>query len=209
MRLTPVATAFVTVLLTTFVTGFAPPGSQSVPQRFNVRLDTSRGDIVIQVERAWAPLGTDRFYELVRGGYYDDSRFFRVVAGRWAQFGINGSPKVSQAWRPRTFPDDPRVASNVRGAVAFAWAVKDGRTTQVFISLSDNSATLDPQGFAPFGTVVRGMDVADALYSGYGETSGGGIRGGRQDPLFELGNAYLLEHYPRLDYIRRAIIEEP
>lgn len=182
--------------------------SQEAP-RFNVRLETSRGDIVIAVDRAWAPRGADRFLELVRQGYYDDARFFRVVAGRWAQFGIHRDPKVAQAWRTRTFPDDPRTQSNTRGAVAFAWAVPNGRTTQVFINLGDNSQTLDAQGFAPFGRVTSGMDVADRLYSGYGERSGGGIRAGRQDPLFELGNAYLLEHYPLLDYIRRAILEEP
>jgi peptidyl-prolyl cis-trans isomerase A (cyclophilin A) len=177
--------------------------------RFNVRIETSRGDIVIAVDRAWAPRGADRFRDLVQQRYYDDARFFRVVAGRWAQFGIHRDPKVSQAWRARTFPDDPRTQSNVRGAVAFAWAVPNGRTTQVFINLGDNSKTLDAQGFAPFGRVVSGMEVADVLYSGYGEESGGGIRAGRQDPLFELGNAYLLEHYPLLDYIRRAIVEEP
>ena len=182
---------------------------EPAPERFNVRLDTSRGDIVIAVEKAWAPRGAERFYVLVRQRYYDDARFFRVVAGRWAQFGIHKDPAAAQAWRGRTFPDDPRVASNTRGAVAFAWAVRNGRTTQVFINLGDNSSALDAQGFAPFGRVAQGMEAADALYAGYGEESGGGIRAGRQGPLFELGNAYLLERFPRLDYIRRAIIEEP
>lgn len=202
--------AFLLALVTTLVPAGPPaPPEGKAPARFNVRLDTSRGDIVIAVERAWAPRGADRFHALVRDGYYDEARFFRVVANRWAQFGIHRDPKVSQAWRDRMFPDDPRTQSNVRGAVAFAWAVPNGRTTQVFISLGNNSATLDPQGFAPFGRVVHGMEVADALYSGYAEESGGGIRAGRQDLLFELGNAYLLERYPRLDYIRRAMIEEP
>lgn len=207
MRLS-IVLLFVTALVT-LPAASAPQADRTAPNRFTVRLDTSRGEIVIAVERALAPLGTDRFYTLLREGYYDEARFFRVVAGRWAQFGIHRDPKVSQTWRPRTFPDDPRVASNTKGAVAFAWAVPNGRTTQVFISLTDNSATLDPQGFAPFGRVVKGMEIADQLYSGYGEESGGGIRLGKQAPLFELGNAYLLERYPKLDYIRRATIEEP
>ena len=202
--------ALVLLALVTASVPYQPaPARQSTPARFNVRLETSRGDVVIAVERAWAPRGADRFHDLVRQGYYDEARFFRVVAGRWAQFGIHADPKVSQAWRTRTFPDDPRTQSNVRGVVAFAWAVPNGRTTQVFINLGNESTTLDAQGFAPFGRVVSGMDAADALYSGYGEESGGGIRGGRQDRLFELGNAYLLERYPRLDYIRQAVIEEP
>jgi cyclophilin family peptidyl-prolyl cis-trans isomerase len=182
---------------------------RTAPAKFLVRLDTSRGEITIGVARAAAPLGADRFYNLVRLGYYDDSRFFRVVSGRWAQFGINGDPRIARAWRGQTFPDDPRVESNVRGAVAFAWAERDGRTTQVFINLRDNSPTLDEQGFAPFGIVTRGMDVADALYAGYGEESGGGIRGGRQDPLFDGGTEFLLRRYPRLDYIRQASLEMP
>jgi cyclophilin family peptidyl-prolyl cis-trans isomerase len=184
-----------------------PEWQRTAPARFLVRLDTSRGEIVIGVSRAFAPRGADRFYNLVRLGYYDDSRFFRVVSGRWAQFGINGDPRIARAWRGQTIPDDPRVESNVRGAVAFAWAQPNGRTTQVFISLRDNSSTLDEQGFAPFGSVTTGMDVAEALYAGYGEESGGGIRGGRQDPLFEGGTEFLLRRYPRLDYIRQATLE--
>jgi cyclophilin family peptidyl-prolyl cis-trans isomerase len=180
---------------------------RSAPRRFTVHLETSRGAIRIELVRALAPRGADRFYNLVRHGYYDDTRFFRVVAGRWAQFGIHGDPRIARTWRSQTLPDDTRQTSNVRGAVAFAWAVPNGRTTQVFINLRDNSSTLDEQGFAPIGHVTQGMDVADALYDGYGEEAGGGIRGGRQDPLFEGGNEYLLRRYPRLDYIRRATIE--
>ena len=180
---------------------------RQAPAKFLVRLDTSRGEIVIGVGRSVAPLGADRFYNLVRLGYYDDSRFFRVVSGRWAQFGINGDPRIARVWRMQTMPDDPRADSNVRGAVAFAWAEKNGRTTQVFINLRDNSETLDPQGFAPFGIVTRGMEVADALYAGYGEESGGGIRGGRQDALFDGGTEFLLRRFPRLDYIRQATVE--
>jgi peptidyl-prolyl cis-trans isomerase A (cyclophilin A) len=177
----------------------------SAPPRFRVRLETSKGAIVIDVHRDWAPHGADRFYELVTSGYYDDSRFYRVVQGQWAQFGINGDPKVSQKWRTMTIPDDPNIASVVRGRVAFAFKDPNGRTTQIYISLRDNTAQ-DTQGFAPFGEVVEGMAVADALNSEYGENSGGGIRGGRQQPLFDGGNAYLDREYPRLDKLIRARI---
>ena len=173
------------------------------PSDFRVRLDTSKGPIVIQVHRAWAPNGADRFHELVTGGYFDDSRFFRVVKGQWAQFGINGDPKVAARWRERTIPDDPRGQSVTRGRVAFAFAVPNGRTSQVYISLRDNSYQ-DEQGFVPFGEVVEGMDVADVLNSEYGENAGGGIRAGRQQPLFDGGNEFLDREFPRLDRIIRA-----
>src|SRR4029450_2813282 len=163
--------------------------SASAPPQFRVRLETTKGPIVIEVHRDWAPRGADRFYELVTSGYYDDSRFFRVVKGQGAQFGINGDPRVATRWRAMTIPDDPNKASVVRGRVAFAFKDPNGRTTQVYISLRDNTAQ-DTQGFAPFGEVVEGMDVADALNSDYGETSGGGIRAGNQQPLFDGGNAY-------------------
>ncbi len=171
---------------------------------FRVRLETSAGDIVIEVHRDWAPHGADRFYELVRDGYYDDNRFFRVVKGQWAQFGINGDPKIATAWRTRTIPDDPPQQSNVRGTVTFAFAVPNGRATQVYIALTDLSARQDAQGFVPFGRVIRGMEVADALNAEYGESAGGGIRAGRQQPLFDGGNAYLDREFPRLDRLVRA-----
>ena len=175
------------------------------PDAFDVRLETSKGPIVIEVHREWAPLGAARFHDLVRGHYYDDARVFRVVAGRWAQFGIHGDPRLSARWRRRTIPDDPPRVSNARGTVAFAFAVPHGRTTQVFINLADNTS-LDAQGFAPFGRVTQGMEVADALESTYGETAGGGIRAGHQEPLFAGGNAYLDREFPRLDRILRAVI---
>lgn len=175
----------------------------AAPSEYRVRLDTSKGPIVIQVHRAWAPNGADRFHELVTTGYFDDSRFFRVVKGQWAQFGINGDPKVAARWRERTIPDDPRGQSVTRGRVAFAFAVPNGRTSQVYFSLRDNSYQ-DDQGFVPFGEIVAGMDVADALNSEYGENSGGGIRAGKQQPMFEGGNAYLDREFPRLDRIIRA-----
>jgi len=151
----------------------------------------------------------DRFYNLVRAGYYDDARFFRVIQGRWAQFGINGDPRISNVWRARTITDDPRIESNVRGTVAYAFAVPNGRTTQVFINLKDNSATHDAGPFVPYGKIVKGMDVADALNAEYGESAGGGIRGGRQAPLFEMGNAALEQNFPHLDYITRATVILP
>jgi|SRR5262245_11922688 len=174
---------------------------QTEPVR--VRLDTSKGAIVIAVHRDWAPHGADRFLELVTARYFDNSRFFRVVKDQWAQFGINGDPKVATAWRQRTIPDDPRGQSVTRGRVAFAFAVPNGRTSQVYISLRDLSYQ-DNQGFVPFGEVVQGMDVADALNSEYGEGSGGGIRAGRQQPLFDGGNAYLDREFPRLDRLLSA-----
>jgi homoserine O-acetyltransferase len=173
------------------------------PADFRVRLDTSQGAIVIAVHRAWAPHGADRFHELVTSGYFDGSRFFRVVKGQWAQFGISGDPVTANRWRTRTIPDDPPQQSNVRGRVAFAFKDPGGRTTQIYISLRDNSYQ-DAQGFTPFGEVVEGLDVADALNSEYGETAGGGIRAGNQQPLFDGGNAYLDRVFPRLDRIIKA-----
>jgi peptidyl-prolyl cis-trans isomerase A (cyclophilin A) len=174
------------------------------PAEFRVRLETTKGAIVIDVHRAWAPHGADRFHRLVESRYYDDARFFRVVKGQWAQFGINGDPAVASAWRTRTIPDDPPKESNVRGTVTFAFAVPDGRATQVYIALTDLSARQDSHGFVPFGRVVEGMEVADVLNAEYGEGAGGGIRAGRQQPLFDGGNAYLDREFPRLDRILRA-----
>ena len=186
----------------------APEMNRRAPERFNVRVETSKGVILIEVHRDWAPNGADRFYNLIRAGYYDQVRFHRVIEGRWAQFGINGDPKVSSVWRARTIPDDPRRESNVRGTVAYAFAVANGRTTQIFINLRDNSATHDAEPFAPFGRVIEGMDVADKLNAEYGESAGGGIRAGKQGPLFEGGNDYLKRNFPRLDYIIRATVVE-
>jgi cyclophilin family peptidyl-prolyl cis-trans isomerase len=183
----------------------APAFSAAAPAVSVVRFETSRGTIDIEVTRSWAPRGADRFVALVRQGYYDGARFFRVTAGRWVQFGINGDPQVAQAWRNRTIPDDPFVQSNVRGTVAFAFAVPNGRTTQVFINLTDNSPTHDKEPFTPFGRVIAGMDLVDALNSEHGEGPGG-IRAGKQDAFFTGGNAWLDAQYPRLDLIKRATV---
>jgi len=186
----------------------APEMNLRAPEQFQVRIETSKGNLLVEIHRDWSPHGVDRFYNLVRAGYYDDTCFFRIREGRWAQFGINGDPRISNAWRKRTIPDDARRLSNNRGTVAFAFAVPNGRATQVFINLANNSTTNDPEPFVPFGKVIQGMEVADALNSEYGETAGGGIRGGKQAPLFEQGNAYLLKNYPRLDFITHATIVE-
>jgi peptidyl-prolyl cis-trans isomerase A (cyclophilin A) len=189
--------------------GVVAAADDRAPARFRVRLDTTKGTVVIDCVRAWAPLGADRFYTLVTSGYYDDSAFFRVVAGKWAQFGISGRPEVAKEWRTRTIPDDPFRESNMRGTVAFAFAEKNGRATQVFVNLVDNRAVNDKEPFVPFGRIVEGMEVVDRLYDGYGESALGGIRAGKQDPLFEQGNAYLKERFPLLDYIRTARVEKP
>jgi peptidyl-prolyl cis-trans isomerase A (cyclophilin A) len=184
----------------------SPEFTRPAPQRAVVRLDTTKGNIVIEVFRDWAPLGAARFVNLVRRGYYDEARFFRVTKGQWVQFGINGDPAVATAWRTRTLADDPFIKhSNVRGTVAFAFAVPNGRTTQVFINLRDNSATHDKEPFVIFGRVIEGMDVADALTTEYGEGPGG-IRAGKQDAYFAGGNAYLAREFPHLDFIRRAVV---
>ena len=180
------------------------------PPAVKVRLDTSKGPIVIAVHRDWAPRGAARFLELVESGYYDEGRFFRIRKGTWVQFGIAGDPKVAQAWRPKTIADDPFIGvANKRGTVAFAFKDPNGRTTQVFINLKDNSETHDKEPFVVFGEVEQGMESADALYADYGETAGGGIRAGRQDPVFEGGNVFLKEKFPLLDWIRTARVVRP
>ncbi|MGH7699737.1 MAG: peptidylprolyl isomerase [Gemmatimonadales bacterium] len=174
---------------------------------FRARFETSEGDFVIEVHRDWAPLGADRFHELVSSGYYDGARFFRVLPGFVAQFGIHGDPQVAAAWRERRIADDPVRESNARGTVTFATGGPDTRTTQVFINYADNGR-LDAMGFAPFGRVVEGMDVVDRLHAGYGEGAPRGP-GPDQSRIQAEGNAYLEREFPELDYVRRAAIEAP
>jgi peptidyl-prolyl cis-trans isomerase A (cyclophilin A) len=181
--------------------------SRRAPDVSHIRLETTKGTMRLEMRREWAPHGVDRFYNLVRHGYYDDAAVFRIRAGTWAQFGVNGDPKVAQAWRNRTIPDDRRVLSNVRGTVAYAFKDPNGRTTQMFINLRDNSSTHDLEPFVPVAKVIEGMAAADALYAEYGEKAGGGIRAGKQDPVFLGGNEYLRREFPRLDYIVKATIE--
>ncbi len=177
------------------------------PEVFRVRFETTAGSFVIEVHRAWSPHGADRFYDLVRDGYYNDSRFFRVVSGRWAQFGISGNPRIAERWRHRVIPDDPLVEHNTMGFVAFANTGPNTRSTEVYIDTGDNSARNDQEnGFAPFGKVVEGMDTVEKLYSGYGEHSGGGMRAGHQDAMFAGGNAYMDREFPKLDRLIRACV---
>jgi cyclophilin family peptidyl-prolyl cis-trans isomerase len=184
----------------------SPELQRRAPEVCRVVLDTSKGAMTLEMRRAWSPQGVDRFYNLVRAGYYDGARIFRIRAGTWAQFGINGDPAIAKAWRTRNIPDDPRKESNVRGTVAYAFKDPNGRTTQVFVNLRDNSETHDKEPFVPFAKVVAGMDVADRWYAEYGERAGGGIRAGKQDPVFDGGNAYLTREFPQLDYIRAATV---
>jgi homoserine O-acetyltransferase len=177
------------------------------PEVFRVKFETTAGSFVIEAHRDWSPHGADRFYELVRAKYFDDSRFFRVVPGRWVQFGINGNPAIAQQQRHITVPDDPLRQHNTPGYVAFSNTGPDTRSTQVYINLGDNTARNDVEaGFAPFGQVVEGMAVIEKLYGGYGEHSGGGMRAGHQDQIFEGGNAYLDREFPKLDKLIRASI---
>lgn len=178
--------------------------TEQAPERFSARFDTSKGTFVIDVHREWAPIGADRFYNLVKNGFYDDARFFRVIDGFMAQFGINGSPQVQGAWRTANIKDDPVKQTNKRGAVTFATAGPNTRTTQLFINYRDN-APLDKQGFAPFGEVVSGMDVVDKLNKEYGEGAPRG-NGPDQGRLQAEGNAYLNKEFPKLDYIKSATI---
>ena len=184
-----------------------PFWSERAPASYEAKFETSKGEFVIGVCRAWAPNGADRFYNLVRAGFFDDSRFFRVRAGYIAQFGIAGDPRIAAVWRNQTIPDDPVRQSNHRGWVAFAMTGPHARTTQIYINLADNTQ-LNAQGFAPIGKVIDGMENVEKLYAGYGENAGGGMRAGHQDHIFGGGNAYMDEHFPKLDKIIRAMIVE-
>lgn len=175
-----------------------PFWAQAAPPIYRVKMHTTKGDVLLEVTRSLAPIGADRFYHLVEAGFYNDSRFFRVIKGRFAQFGIPGDPTTAAIWRTQSIPDDPVRASNVRGTFAFAMTGPNARTTQIYINTGDQLRQ-DAMGFAPFGKVVQGMEVIDSLYSGYGETSGGGMRAGRQGKLFEEGNTYLDRNFPNLD----------
>jgi len=171
---------------------------------FRVLLETTKGTVVIQVHRDWAPLGADRFRELVEAGYYSDVAFFRVLPGFVAQFGISGDPTLSSQWRDKAIKDDPSGKSNIRGTITFAMAGPNTRTTQLFINYGDN-ARLDEMGFSPFAEVVEGMEHVDALYSGYGEGAPHG-RGPDQGRLQREGNAHLRADFPKLDYLVSASV---
>lgn len=187
--------------------GSAAAPVSATPATYRARFVTSAGTFVIEVHRAWAPQGADRFYELVKGGVYNGQRFFRVLSGFMAQVGIPGDPKVSAAWRERRILDDPVKQSNTRGMVSFATAGPNTRTTQIFINFGNN-ASLDAMGFAPFGQVVTGMAVVDHLFAGYGEGAPRGA-GPDQGRIQAEGNAYLQRDFPKLDYIKTATIITP
>jgi peptidyl-prolyl cis-trans isomerase A (cyclophilin A) len=178
----------------------------TAPETFKVKFETSKGDFVVEVQRDQAPIGADRFYNLVQNGFFDDVRFFRVLPGFVAQFGLNGDPKVNEVWREARIKDDPVKGTNAKGTLTFATAGPDTRTTQLFINLVDNQR-LDGMGFAPFGKVVEGMDVVDKLYGGYGEGAPRG-RGPNQGAIVSQGNEYLKKNYPDLDYIKSTTVLE-
>jgi peptidyl-prolyl cis-trans isomerase A (cyclophilin A) len=177
---------------------FAPVPNEKAPDQFKVRFETPKGNILIQVEREWAPIGADRFYTLVKTGYLNGDRFFRVVPNFIIQFGISPDPKLTERWRQANLKDDPVRENNMRGTVSFATAGPGTRTTQLFINTNDN-VRLDGSGFAPFGRVVDGMNVVDQIYSGYGEQPD-------QKRIEAEGNAYLEKDFPNLDYIKTATI---
>jgi len=178
--------------------------TEKAPATFKVNFDTSKGSIVVTVHRDWAPNGADRLYNLVKAGFYDDVRFFRVIPNFMAQFGIHGNPSVMSAWRTAQIKDDPVKGSNTRGMVVFATAGPNTRTTQLFINFKDNSS-LDKQGFAPFGEVTKGMDVVDKIFDGYGEGAPRG-KGPEQGRIQNEGNAYLTKDFPKMDYIKTATV---
>lgn len=178
--------------------------TEKAPATYKVKLVTTKGDMVVEVNRAWSPNGADRFYNLVKLGFYDDTSFFRVVGGFMAQIGIHGDPAVSAKWRSATIMDDPYGGqTNARGTLTFAkTGAPNSRTTQIFLSMGNNSF-LDAQGFTPFGRIVEGLEVLDQLYNGYGD---GPPQGNGVDQMrFQMeGNAYLKAEFPRLDYIKSA-----
>jgi peptidyl-prolyl cis-trans isomerase A (cyclophilin A) len=171
------------------------------PDSFRVAFETTRGRFVVDVKRAWAPKGADRFYSLVTEGFFDENRFFRVLPGFIAQFGVSDDKKINEAWEKKPLGDDPVLEKNARGTIVFASDGPNSRTHQFFINLKDNK-NLDRQGFAPFGQVVEGMAVVDSIYGGYGETPSYHL-------IATLGNSYLKRMFPKLDHIKSAKIVRP
>jgi peptidyl-prolyl cis-trans isomerase A (cyclophilin A) len=179
--------------------------AERAPDVFRVRFETTRGPFVVEAHRAWAPAGVDRFHQLARLGYYDGTRFFRVVDGFMTQWGISGDTAVARAWRDRRIVDDPVAESNRRGRVTFATSGPNSRTTQLFVNTRDN-AFLDRQGFAPIGEIVEGLDVVDNLWRSYGDAPPAG-RGPVQARIVGEGEAYLAREFPRLERVLRAQVE--
>ena len=177
--------------------------TEKAPEKFKVKFATTRGDFVVEATRAWSPNGADRFYNLVKLGFYDGVRFYRAVDGFMVQFGLSPDPSVNGAWARANIPDDPVVKSNTRGYVTFAMAGPGTRTTQLFINYADKNSRLDGMGFAPFAQVVDGMKVVDSLYKGYGETAPRG-KGPDASRAAREGEAYLAKEFPELDKIKEA-----
>jgi peptidyl-prolyl cis-trans isomerase A (cyclophilin A) len=182
--------------------------NETAPDTYRAKFTTSKGDFVIEVTRAWAPHGADRFYNLVKNGFYDDQRFFRVVYGFMVQWGIHGDPSLNSVWSVARIPDDPVTQKNLRGYVTFAMAGPNTRTSQVFINFADKNTSLDSQGFAPLGKVVEGMEVVNKLFSAYGEGAPSG-HGPDQNRIQKEGNAYLTKSFPKLDFIKTATLVQP
>ncbi len=178
--------------------------NEKAPEKFQVKCDTSKGSFVIQANRNWSPKGVDRFYNLVKIGYFNDIAFFRVIKGFVVQFGISGDPQINRKWQNATITDDPVKESNQRGFLTFAMGGPNTRTTQLFINLTDN-VRLDQMGFSPVGQVVEGMSVIDSLHSGYGEGAPGG-HGPSQELIRSRGNKYLKSEFPNLDYANKSTL---
>ena len=179
--------------------------AEKAPEKFKVRFTTTEGDIVVEVDRSWAPNGADRLFNLVKHGFFEDIAFFRAVPGFMVQFGIHGHPQVAAKWRDARIPDDPVKQTNAKGTLTFATSGKDSRTTQLFLNLVDNGR-LDGMGFSPVGKIVQGMDVLEKLHTGYGEGAPRG-RGPNQARIQTEGNAYLRQSFPELDYLVSAKLE--
>ena len=186
----------------------SPEMNHKAPDVFKAKFTTSQGDFTVEVHRNWSPNGADRFFNLVKNGFYNDCRFFRVMSDFMAQVGVNGDPKISVLWGQATIPDDPVIQGNKRGLVTFAkTGAPNSRSTQIFINFRDNS-NLDGMGFAAFGKIDdAGMKVVDKLYAGYGDAAPKGS-GPDQGRIKSDGNAYLLKSFPKLDYIKKAVVQE-
>jgi len=178
--------------------------TEKAPETFKVKFTTTKGDFTLEITRAWSPLGADRFYNLVKAGYFTDIAFFRVIEGFMVQFGIHGDPAIASAWKGARIADDPVKQSNARGYITYAMAGPNTRTTQLFINFGNN-ANLDSMGFSPFGRVIEGMNVVDSIYSGYGEGAPRGM--GPDQGMVQLqGNSYLKKDFPNMDYIKSAAL---
>ncbi len=180
--------------------------TEKAPDVFNVNFDTSKGTVIVEVHRDWAPFGVDHFYTLVRTGFYDGTRFYRVIRNFMAQFGMNGDPKTNEMWANAPIPDDPVRQSNVRGMLTYAATqMPNSRSTQLFINFKNNTM-LDGKGFAPIGRVTQGMDVVDSFFDSYGEMPPNG-QGPDPAQIGTQGNQYLQDHFPRLDFVKKATIQ--